>query len=478
MMLRRCASFVLVGFLLAGLLVLPGPGVQAAPARVGFTATMGGAEQTTLQSEDFNASVALVAPLELAFEAPAHAMTFYFASLPGPYSVQIGDALIERPGDMLDETVFLPGVTSAMVIIRGGGRLSYLRAYGASVGPGRLPNFAPTLSQADLLVISAHPDDEWIYFGGTLPTYAADRGISTTMVYMTHQSRMRQSEALAGLAVGGVPNYPIFIGYPDQKTDNIDDGAAAWGGKEAVLERLVRLIRQQRPKVIVTHDLGGEYGHGAHMVTAALALEAAKIAGDPEVFPGTGDPHEVQKVYLHLYGSQKVRMDWRRPLAAFGGQTALDVAIKGYACHVSQHRWAFVVTDGPNAYNGNFGLAFSRVGEDTVADFFDNLLPSPVTPPPPTASPTMPPTPTPEPTPTPTPRPTPEPVTPTPEAAPLPTPTAPPTALPTRMPIPSPSGRKPPWPWIGGGVVLMLIGAGGAAVIVRKAKKKQPAQSA
>ena len=42
----------------------------------------------------------------------------------------------------------------------------------------------PSCEKADLLLIVAHPDDELLWFGGALPTYAGERGMAVQVMYM------------------------------------------------------------------------------------------------------------------------------------------------------------------------------------------------------------------------------------------------------------------------------------------------------
>ena len=67
-------------------------------------------------------------------------------------------------------------------------------------------------------------------------------------------------------------------------------------------------------------------------------------------------------------------MDWRKPLAAFDGQTAFDVACRAFACHISQQKTDYHVEDFGPYDNSRFGLAFSAIGEDTRKDdFFEHV---------------------------------------------------------------------------------------------------------
>lgn len=294
-----------------------------------------------------------------------------------------------------------------------GGALSTIRLYSAGEKPKSLQIWKPSATKTDLLIFSAHPDDEQLFFGTVTPLYAGERGYSAGIVYMSHQKRLRQSEAMAGMWLCGLDTYPTFAGFVDKYSTNLEDAMGFWG-EEKTLEYVVEQLRRYKPEVVVTHDPEGEYGHGAHRLTAATLRKAVEIANDPEQFKSSADEYgvwQVKKLYLHIYGDNQVELPYDEPLTAFDGKTAFEMAVLGYDCHKSQHQyWFYVSTD--NEYScAKFGLAYSTVGEDVLLnDLFENIPESAL-------STYVPPTPEPTPTPTPTPiiteAPTPEP-TPTP----------------------------------------------------------------
>lgn len=260
----------------------------------------------------------------------------------------------------------------------GGAALHELSVWGQGTLPGTVQVWEPTARGVDLLVISAHPDDEVLYMGGTLPTYAGQRKLKTAVLLMTYSNRLRASEELNCLWTVGVRSYPVMNLFPDHLANTLAQAEKIWG-EEKTINFLVAQIRRLRPKVIVTHDLNGEYGHGMHRLTAYATLQAIQRAADATQDPASAAQYgawKVSKCYLHLYKQNKVRMDWNQPLSAFGGKTALDMAKAGYSQHVSQQKWAFKVTDQGATNCADFGLAYTAVGLDTgKQDFFENIYP-------------------------------------------------------------------------------------------------------
>ena len=257
--------------------------------------------------------------------------------------------------------------------------LSELTLYTAGELPEGVLNWQQPLQKADLLVVSAHCDDELLYFGGTIPTYAGERGLAVQVAYMANGERIRVDEALAGLWHLGVRNAPVFLPFRDAYTTTLEDGLKRCG-EENTVSTLVELIRQFQPEVIVSHDLNGEYGHGAHRATAHCLLKAVPLAADAAQYPDSIAKYGVwqtQKLYLHLYPEGTLTMDWRVPLSAFGGKTAIELANEAYDMHVSQQEYHQTVYDEGDFNSAVFGLAYSAVGADEAKDdFFEHVDPA------------------------------------------------------------------------------------------------------
>ena len=243
-------------------------------------------------------------------------------------------------------------------------------------GEGDLPDWVqqwePAAEKADLMLIAAHPDDELIFFGGTIPTYAVERGKNVVVVYMSSSNSTRRSELLNGLWSMGVRNYPVIGDFKDTYSSKVDDAYRKWG-RDEVLSFITTQIRRYRPEVLLTHDVDGEYGHGAHKLCADAAqycvAHAAERSFQPDSYKEYG-VWQVRKLYLHLYPENEVVMDWNVPLSALGGDTGLEAAANAYKLHVTQQTTKFVVTDQGETSCARFGLAFTAVGEDVAKNDF------------------------------------------------------------------------------------------------------------
>lgn len=250
-----------------------------------------------------------------------------------------------------------------------------------------LPDFVQRWEQpcrkADILVFSAHADDEFLMFGGTIPYYAKELDLRVQVVYMTThwEEQPRPHELLDGLWAAGVENYPVFGIIPDipyQPIFTLSEAAALYDFDE-VLEWFTEQLRRFKPLVVISHDLNGEYGHAAHKLAAKTAADAVEISYDPDIYPESAEKYgvwDVPKTYLHFYGENTVVMDWEIPLESFGGLTAREAAALCYEKHKSQHVWGYSVNYNDKWDCRQFGLYRSLTGSDTEADFMENITPA------------------------------------------------------------------------------------------------------
>lgn len=275
----------------------------------------------------------------------------------------------------------LPGVTSFRIAIRNyDGKnmldLTELRLIGEGEVPGWVQRWE-TLEKADMLLLSAHPDDELLWFGGTLPTYAGERGKQVQLVYLAHGDARRKNELLDGLWTCGVHAYPVIGENKDFMSYNRMTVYDAWGGTRRVYPWYVSILRRVKPEVVLTQDLNGEYGHAAHQITAYMTINCLEKAADPAYDPASYEQYgawQVKKLYIHLYDQNTVLMDWHQPLAAFGGKTGLEVAKEALYCHVSQRALTYQIEEKGPWDCRKFGLYMSTVGPDEAKDdFFEHI---------------------------------------------------------------------------------------------------------
>ena len=283
-------------------------------------------------------------------------------------------------GEYLHEFVCLSGVTSLRVIASGQGMLTLngVHLYGKGDVPDDVQRWETLDKNADLMLISAHPDDEYIWFGGTIPTYAGERQMKVQLVYFCFGQARRKNELLDGLWTCGVRYYPVIGEYKDEMHADRQSMYRIWGGTKTVFPWLTTIIREYQPDVILTHDLNGEYGHGAHQVAAMASIqciEKAAMADYDAASYALYGTWQVKKLYLHLYAENEIEMDWHIPLEAFSGMTGLEVAQLGLDKHVSQRAITYKMLESGPYDCRKFGLYMTTVGADVQKnDFFEHIM--------------------------------------------------------------------------------------------------------
>jgi len=237
---------------------------------------------------------------------------------------------------------------------------------------------------ADMLLLPTHADDEHLFFGGTMPYYAGERGLKVQVAYLTNHwaEPYRPHELLDGLWQVGVSAYPVLSDFVDVYASSLEQAKGLYP-EEAVTAFQVEQLRRFKPEVVVGHDVNGEYGHGVHIYNTYTLQKAIEISNDPAQYPQSAEQYgiwDVPKTYLHLFNENAVLMDWNIPLERFGGKTAIDIAKEGFAKHVSQQKYFQVEDYGPYDCR-KFGLYRSTVGPDVVGgDFCENIDFSPPAP--------------------------------------------------------------------------------------------------
>lgn len=256
-----------------------------------------------------------------------------------------------------------------------------------------------------LLAVFAHPDDDAFGTGGTLARYAAE-GCDVYLVTATRGEAgqialpelatpanlpaVRERELRCACQTYGI-HPPIFLDYLDGHLPIVHQGQA--------VGKLVRLIRQLKPQVLITFGPEGIYGHFDHLAVHRWATAAVQLAADPDCFPDQDgcQPHQVSKLYYRVLAEEALaarRANGQRPAVLMDGvpfpfvayplsqiTTVIDVSAyvevkrRGILCHATQvapdSRYAQApeeMMSDPWFRQETFLLAESSVGRPTGAE--------------------------------------------------------------------------------------------------------------
>jgi LmbE family N-acetylglucosaminyl deacetylase len=173
-----------------------------------------------------------------------------------------------------------------------------------------------------LMAVLAHPDDE-VWTGATLARYA-DQGFRTILVTATlgeegeirdpdldpeeareRLGEIRETELRRSAEIFGISQLYI-LGYRDSGMAGTPANEDARNFHNAdphdAVGRLVRIIRQERPQVILTDNERGTYGHPDHLATNRTTIAAFDAAGDPTQYPDELlEPWQPQKLYYAAF---------------------------------------------------------------------------------------------------------------------------------------------------------------------------------
>ena len=333
-------------------------------------------------------------------DAPMTGLYIKWNSLPGEFTLTINDKdYTYGKRDLLHEYIELPESCdeATITILDDYVFVSDIFAFSAGTLPDWVQTWEDPYDEADILVFSAHSDDEILFMGPVLSIYT-DAGYRVQVAYLCNfyiTEPNRRHELLDGLWTSGIRHYPQLGRFKDEDSEDLEtaktlisdsDGEASL---DDVREYVVETIRRFKPQVLVSHALNGEYGHGQHRLLAAMVSECIELAGDSSQFSSSASKYgtwNVPKTYLHLYEENQIILDTRAPLASFGGKNAYEIAVEAYSKHVSQAWMWFKVSDGYDE-NGDpdeekyavnscavFGLYRTLAGDDTGNDMMENLV--------------------------------------------------------------------------------------------------------
>ena len=199
------------------------------------------------------------------------------------------------------------------------------------------------MSTKRLLGAFAHPDDEGIVSGALLQ-YSTS-GVETGLVCATrgevgeiadpalatpeNLGQVREGEMRAAAEVLGVHNL-WFLDYRDSgmagTPENAEPRAFAQASAAEVVGKLVKIIREFRPQVIVTFDESGAYGHPDHIAIYRYTTSAFHAAADAVQYPDLGPAHSVSKLYYSSFPRSALRAigEWMSTQNYEGSFSGLD----------------------------------------------------------------------------------------------------------------------------------------------------------
>lgn len=149
----------------------------------------------------------------------------------------------------------------------------------------------------DILVFGVHPDDSELACGGILAK-AVQQGKSVVMVDLTLGEKgtngtpeQRKQEALAAAACLGAERH--FLDFSDcEVVDSYENRL-----------KLVRVIRQYQPKLLLAPTWKGELNHPDHIACGLLVRHASRYARFKKILPDL-PPHRCEGVLHYLFPCQ------------------------------------------------------------------------------------------------------------------------------------------------------------------------------
>jgi LmbE family N-acetylglucosaminyl deacetylase len=170
------------------------------------------------------------------------------------------------------------------------------------------------MSDLALLGVFAHPDDEQL-MSGVYAQAAAD-GIKTGLICATrgelgeiaspelatpeNLGHVRENELRAACAVLGI-KYLWFLDYRDSgmmgTIGNDDPGSFYRADPQEAVGKVVKIVRDFKPAVMVTFDPTGGYGHPDHITIYKVATAAFHAAGDPQQYPEAGEVWQPARLF-------------------------------------------------------------------------------------------------------------------------------------------------------------------------------------
>lgn len=176
-----------------------------------------------------------------------------------------------------------------------------------------------------IMTILAHPDDETFAFSGTLAKAAAQgariicvcatRGEGGDISDLSDATKetlgqVREAELRAAAAIIGAAEV-IFLDYIDGTLNTVDF--------DALVGKVVLLIRKYQPDLLISFGPDGVYGHPDHIVMSKATLAAWNAAADRNAYPeqladGSITRHHANRLYYFVFARGNVTRQLRKAI--------------------------------------------------------------------------------------------------------------------------------------------------------------------
>ncbi len=180
------------------------------------------------------------------------------------------------------------------------------------------------MSNGRLLISYAHPDDESFGLGGLIAAYVA-RGVDVYLICATNGDAgtvtpefLNGYKSVAELRLAELERaseilklkHVYKLGYKDSGmmgSETSHDPHSLWqASQDEVARRVVEVIREVKPQVVITFNKYGGYGHPDHIAIQRATTQAFTAASDPTYDTGQ-PPYQPQKLYYSGISTWQIR---------------------------------------------------------------------------------------------------------------------------------------------------------------------------
>jgi N-acetylglucosamine malate deacetylase 2 len=165
------------------------------------------------------------------------------------------------------------------------------------------PRLGLEIPPVRILCVTAHPDDETVFAGGTL-ALLADREASIHILCATRGeggetgeppvcsredlSAAREAELICAARALGCASVD-FLPFRDPPVGPDGSLHPFAASVEEVARLLEKILLERKPDAVITHGSNGEYGHPAHILAHRACMQASLAVGVPALFTFSAD---------------------------------------------------------------------------------------------------------------------------------------------------------------------------------------------